>query len=455
MVTNMSAQPELTELLDNLEDLPPHEVRYMCAKLGVDQPTLDKIDADHRDALTRIPKYFLSWLDRDSRASWTSIVEVLKSKRLNKWVLADKIMTQYCPSVNARSGSTETARLSSKARSGSSSHESSPSSDSSSLEFESLLQHDANEGATSDHREVSPPPTLPESKSKPERHMLKHIAKTASDLEIQFLSVVSSTSAHLTKTVVSEKLQVFKSHLIRLPLSGRYKKLHFLKEKKEEIRNAQSVEDIFDILDDYWNYVDYSLLEHIVKTYCDRNVKREMKQYKRDLKKFEKATSVKDYTLAVQDNRKCPSYFSVLSAKLKIDAAKCTLHHVRKIKKAIARKASLQRYAYYLQDLQVSSVAVTFAFPQAAHDSVEQALDKKFLKKLSIVPESVHIDGVIPHSVLFSLERSPPDVSPVQEEQDLLHSLAMPDPPKNVTEEVRYFPIYRRGGNVRYPPKLS
>ena len=431
---NMSVPPKLTELLDNLEDLPSDEVRYMCAKLGVDQSTLDKVDADHRDALTRIPKYLQAWLDRDSRASWTGIVEILKSKRLNKRVLADKIMKQYCPTPSVCSGGAAAAVLpASNPRSSAScsSHKSSPSSDSSSLEFE--LQPATNEGAPSDQK-VSSPPTLPaavpESKSKPERRMFKrHIPKTASDLEMKFFSVVSSANDYLTETLVPKKLQALKTRLIRLSLSGRYKKLHFLQEKKEDIRNAQNVGDIFDILDHYWNYVDYSLLEYIVKTYCNGNVKREMKKYKRDLKKFEKATSVKDFTLALPNDRKFPSELSTLCAELKIDAAECTLHHVRKIKKALAQKASLQPYVVYMQDLHASSVVVTFAFPRAARDAVERALDKKFLKKFSIVPESVCIDGVIPLPALLSRE---PDVSQV------LHSSAMmPDPPHNVREEVR------------------
>ena len=428
----MSAQPELTELLHTLEGLPSHEVRYMCAELGVDQSTLDNVDADHRDALTRIPKYLQAWLDHDSRASWTSIMEILKSKRLNKRVLADKIMKRYCPTPSVRSGSAAAAVLpASNARSSASSHESSPSSDSSSLEFE--LQLATNEGTPYDQK-VSSPPTLPaavpESKSKPERRMSKrHIPKTASDLEMKFFSVVSSANDYLTETLVPKKLQALKTRLIRLPLSGRYKKLHFLQEKKEDIRNAQNVGDIFDVLDHYWNYVDYSLLEFIVKTYCNRNVKQEMKKYKHDLKKFEKATSVKDFTLALPNDRKFPSELSTLCAELKIDAAECTLHHVRKIKKALAQRASLQSYVVYMQDLHASSVVVTFAFPRAARDAVEQALDKKFLKKFSIVPESVCIDGVIPLPALLSRE---PDVSQV------LHSSAiMPDPPHDVREEVR------------------
>ena len=446
----MSAQPQLTELLDTLEELPPHEVRYVCATLGVDQPTLDKIDADHRDALTRIPKYLQSWLDCDSHTSWTRIVEILKSKRLNKTVLANKIMKRYCQTASACS-TAATVVPSSKARStcSSSSHEVSSSSDSSSLEFEPMplpaidpsplpqmpITH-CTEGTSSDQRELSPTtlPVVP--LSKPERRLLKHIAKTASDLEMQFLSVINSANAYLAKQMEPEKFQVFKTDLTRLPLSGRYMKLRFLRDKKQEIKKAQSVEDVFDILDHYWNYVDYSLLEHIVKTYCNKSVKRQMKRYKCDLEKFERATSVKDFTLALPNNRKFPLELSTLSADLKIDAAQCTLHHVRKIMKAIAQKASLQRYVVYMRDLHASFVVMTIAFPQAAREFVEQVLQKKFLKRLSVIPESVRIDGLIPHSVLSFLESSPHHMSPAEEEQGEDNDSAMPDPPSNIREEV-------------------
>ena len=106
------------------------------------------------------------------------------------------------------------------------------------------------------------------------------------------------------------------------------------------------------------------------------------------------------------------------------------------MKKAIARQASLRPYVMYMQDLHASSVAVTFAFPQIARESVEQALDKKLLKKFSIVPESIRVDGTIPLTVFQSLKISPCDVSLVQEQQ-VLHSSAIPEPPQIVAEEVR------------------
>ena len=165
-----------------------------------------------------------------------------------------------------------------------------------------------------------------------------------------------------------------------------------------------------------------------------------MKRYKRDLEKFERKTSVKDYTLALPNDRKFPLELSTLSADLKIDAAQCTLHRIRKKMKAIAQKASLERYAMYIRDLHASFVVMTIAFPQAALEFVEQALEKKFLKRLSIVPESVRIDGLIPHSVLSFLESSPHHMSPAEEEQGEDDDSAMPDLPSNIREEVRNTP---------------
>jgi hypothetical protein len=94
---------------------------------------------------------------------------------------------------------------------------------------------------------------------------------------------------------------------------------------------------------------------------------------------------------------------------------------------------------------------MTFAFPQAACESVEQALlDQQFLERLSIVPESVRIDGAIPRSFLLPVGPSLSDISLVQEE---LHLSAMPDPPQNVREQLAYTirqcdlkPVYKDSG---------
>ena len=53
-------------------------------------------------------------------------------------------------------------------------------------------------------------------------------------------------------------LTKFKVTLTTLPLSRRYQHLLFLENKKIQIKKAEDIDELFDILDPYWNYVDYT-----------------------------------------------------------------------------------------------------------------------------------------------------------------------------------------------------
>ena len=142
---------------------------------------------------------------------------------------------------------------------------------------------------------------------------------------------------------------------------------------------AKSIQDVFDILDPYWNYVDYSLLEYIVKKYCDGYVKKQMQKYKRKLHQFEKETIVKDFTSALPDNRAFPEKYFTLQATLKVDATQCTLHRIRKVKESIDEEASLQPYVTLIQGIYTRSVFVTIIFPRVARKHVKKSLNRTFL----------------------------------------------------------------------------
>lgn len=59
-----------------------------------------------------------------------------------------------------------------------------------------------------------------------------------------------------------------------------------LNEHKEEIKRAKTISEIFVILDAYWNYLTYEILEYIIKHFGDDSDKERLKSYNADLHKF-------------------------------------------------------------------------------------------------------------------------------------------------------------------------
>ena len=64
-------------------------------------------------------------------------------------------------------------------------------------------------------------------------------------------------------------LDEFHITLTTLPVSQRLKHLHFLRKQRQRIMNAKSIDEIFEILDDFWDYTDYALLQHLVEKFVD------------------------------------------------------------------------------------------------------------------------------------------------------------------------------------------
>ncbi|CAI8053118.1 hypothetical protein GBAR_LOCUS29052, partial [Geodia barretti] len=450
-------RPQLAELSRALDSLSQEKLRYLCVELGVPPATLSNIDASHpRDALRCITEYLEALLAYDESLSWERIVEVLSTSRLRQKTLAVNIKERYCPGPLPQSYS-------------------SPQSVSSSCDDEvsgtSGFEFSTPYPTPTPPRlyDIDSPPQLkpallpandlsPSVKSKPNAVGQKY-AKKITGLKTKFRSIVISSNSYLSQIMSRTDIEHFKIDLTTLPMMG--KTHHFLKKKRKKIRKAKSVQKVFDILDPYWNHVDYALLEHIVVNYCDDRIKRKMEKYKKRLHKFEKATSVKQFMSVAAKSHPVPKGYSTMTATLNMDAEECSLYHVREIKDSIVERANLEPYVALLQDIHASFVVLTIAFPAAGCQHVKSALDVDFLLGLGISPDSVTFGSVPRQQVFVSRLASIRNrfitreqvLKPVSSGQTVSSSESsshhefhhfpddeasslMPDPPQNVREEV-------------------
>ena len=391
----MSSLPELAELSRALDTLSQPEVRYLCMQLGVPPTTVSNIDASHpKDTLTCITKYLAAWLALDGALSWDMVADVLSSARLGKTALAAKIREKYCASACApppEALPTPVSRQSSESDSVSSTSETDFPSTSGLVPSPSFPTPPRQYDSSRPQLKPTPPPADHLSRiSTPMKSKLKlndrQLEKKITRLKRRFRGIVVSANVHLSRQMSRTEFDRFKVELTTIPMLG--KTHHFLQRKKRKINKAKSVRKIFEILDPYWNHVDYALLEHIVVSYCDEGLKKQMKRYKHKLHRFEKATSVKHFT-TVEHHPKPPFGYRLLTATLGMDAEECSLYHVREVKNSISERANLEPYVALLQGLHASAVELTLALPIAVCGYVAQVLDTPFLLENGIVTESV------------------------------------------------------------------
>ena len=215
------------------------------------------------------------------------------------------------------------------------------------------------------------------------------MAHEATQLQDQFVRVLTHT-----KIYFSEKPPKFLARLqitlTTLPLSNKFKRLSFLSKWKPAIENAKSVPEIFYLLECHWNYGDYALLERLVQEFGDSALQSEMGEYVVALERFEKGTTIQDFSRAKPGDRDAPYDFSKAVLKLNKDPSKCTLYEVRQLVESLATSACLDQYVMFLSGHSCGSVIIKLAFPQVVLDLIISALNKAFRETHQIV--SVTID---------------------------------------------------------------
>ena len=369
--------PELAELSRALSSLSQDKVRYMCVELGVPSATLSNIDASHpREALRCITGYLEALLAHDVSLTWERIVDVLSSSRLREHTLATAIRKAHCLSVVDGAGDRPTTPPPSRPFVRSSS------------------------GVNSGTRKGGyTPPTCSVDESLPQPHAIdvRQLGDKIKDIKRKFRHVVINVKVHLSDKISQNGLlKSFKADLTTLPMGETHEIL--LQKEKERIQEAQSVQKVFDILDPYWNHVDYELLEYIVQEYCDKEIKKQMENYKSELHKFEKATPVEHLTSAANFHPLPPDY-STLTVTLMKDAKECSLYDVRQMKNSIAQRANLKPYVMLFRSVHVKSVVLTIGFPHAVSELIRRALDSEFLSEVGIVPSSLKFSDSPPPTV--------------------------------------------------------
>ena len=352
----MEASPETADLHDALRVLSWDEFQVFATHLGkgVDLPTLKRIEYDHRTTDTRILHSIRAWLDYDFEVSWGKIIFALR--KIGKNADAERLQSQYCPGITSHDSPSESAL------------QATPSMSSSLFE------------ASQDQTDVCSS-TLAQSRFAD----TSRAATQAAELSDKFVKVLSEAKTHLInlESKSTQFLTKFRTFLTTLPLSSKYKHLDFLKNEKPALKAAKDIDEIFDVIEPYLSYTDYSLLKFIITTFCNEDLQRIMNSYILELEEFEKTTTVHDAQNTTHKD-KIPKGTKRVVIRTQLPPTVCTLYNVRQVREAIADEAALEPYSHLQLDVHASSVTIVLAFPEHALSLVAHAMTSHFLKSHKI-----------------------------------------------------------------------
>lgn len=409
----MSDRLQLKDIDDALSGLTWNEVKRMAVHLGMSLPTLIQIEQSYNDPSIRRLHTVDNWLRNCLEPSWSDICDALIA--IENRGLATRIQQRYCQSVGTpltTPGSQPLLATSSDplppVTSSTSSRSTSPAHQLPTLPLPSSSQsspHSLPNPQLAQHNSCSPPPSSPPNLNPPAQARLcedrnTEVAREASSLEDQFREALTHTENHLQKK--KNILEELRTTLTNLRLSSKFKHLPFLRRRRKRIRmmfhfgrsqyisTARNIKEIFEILRDHWNWADFALLQLIVQEFGDRALQNEMKEYVAALTKFEKGTTIQEFTSARLHGRDAPDFYSKIVLQVDLDPAVCTLHEVRQLAESLRKRSCLETYADFLKNVCLSSVVIELACPSSALELVISALDRDFLDTHKIV--SVTID---------------------------------------------------------------
>ena len=197
---------------------------------------------------------------------------------------------------------------------------------------------------------------------------------------------------------VNSKMEapLFLSRITYLPVSARNQHRSFIEEKLTNIPPPVTFENTWSILNLYWDFLNYGLLEHVVNRCGSEGLKQKMQHYILELSIFKQTTRLCDFikNWPCRDERPPEGYLKEVVVKMKHEWSQCTLEDVESFKTALVQRFFLPKYDILLQKAIEGCVCVTWLTSPSIATLLQQNLaniETKFFKKHGI--DAVTIDG--------------------------------------------------------------
>ena len=393
------------DVVDALETLSPEQTKELFYHLGVGLHVMSSIESQQRGNMQKI-HIVQVWFDKGFEVSWYSIVAALKKIGMN--ALAGSVASQHnlegrdnltanpvnppvpavCVTQSAVSDSVPTVT--------STTHPSVITTESTPGDPIQPLPSTASAARQATASGPMEPSTSVVSSAPPVMNIADQVQQLKEEMEQfqeSFTSMMSMTRSALCKkeSEDSEFIEEFRDYLLFLPLSKKAPHAKFFRESEDDIVEAKSVRKLLAILSRYCNHSNYDLLLHLIKKFCNTAEKKRMEDYCQSLERFEIATPVNVYLIAISASPAISEAFSRMAMKMNKPVSECTLHEIRKLKESLTEKAFLHPYSVYIDTIAESSVLVVLRFPPDCIGWVLAALTPDFVETHHLT--EVSVDG--------------------------------------------------------------
>ena len=414
---------QLKDVAVELGELTWKDVKLVAVHLNhMSWATLEEIENSSSVGKERVNRTIDTWLRSDVDASWAELVSALRAEKQN--VIAERLRLRYCPSVPAdtQPAADETVSLlreptADQPRSVPSvdpSHPSPPHPHSS-ISFSASTQATTHlspfpvplspgldQHSSTESLPPTPTPALAGQPHGPvqlvhgnvaiSESRIQQVEEEISHLDDHYADLRSDTHIYMVERERESPTFVDKFRITLLELPQRQQVKYPTLFENDKIHEARNISKIFDIIRPYSNYMNYELLQLIIKKFGNSPLKEGMSGYVVELEMFELKTTIVEFVAATNDSTEIPECYRSVIVKINRDASQCTLHEVRVfIKKSLAKKSLFMPHALMLQRASSNTIIVKIGVSRGSLSHLALAFDTKFREMHSV--SQVIIDG--------------------------------------------------------------
>ena len=188
----------------------------------------------------------------------------------------------------------------------------------------------------------------------------------------------------------------FLSRVTCLPVPDRTQHRSFVEKKLTNIPPPVTIVNIWCILNLYWDFRNYGLLEHVISNFGSEDLKQQMQNYVDELSTFKQTTRLCDFieSWPCRDDGPPEVRLKKVVFKMRHEWSQCTLQDVESFKKSLVHKFFLPEFDILLQTAERGCVCVTWLTSPSIATLLQQNLaniETEFFKKHGI--DAVTIDG--------------------------------------------------------------
>ena len=173
-----------------------------------------------------------------------------------------------------------------------------------------------------------------------EVEIITMIKATIEKLEDNFDDLVSHAREDMTTNKVD--IQHLRHSITCLPHELKSEHKQFVEGVIADLSKAESIEGVFLITNQYWDFLNYSLLQRIIKRHASDKIKKEMEGYIQKIVAFRRKTSLRGFSKAYKRKpKRSDSKFRELVSEHNVDWSTATLEDVEQFRNDICSELSL------------------------------------------------------------------------------------------------------------------